>query len=74
MSPRDLLYECATAERNGSLWITLVVPRGFKAPPGFPRGELLCENSANERVRRYSVAKMRAWVERQPMADTGEVA
>jgi hypothetical protein len=45
------------AEGCGSDSIALVM--SGKYPKGFPRGELLCENSARERVYRFKVASLR---------------
>lgn len=38
------------------------VPVPFKRPPGFPRGELLCENSEGRRVYRYNPLRILAWL------------
>jgi hypothetical protein len=44
--------------------MTLVVPANvvFVMPPKFPRGELLCVNSRDERVYSYPPAKVLTWV------------
>jgi len=43
-------------------YCVLVTPEGFRPPQGFPRGELLCENTDGQRVRRYDSSKILAWV------------
>lgn len=43
-------------------FMTLVTPKGFKPPPKFPRGELLCVNSDGERVRSYSASRVLKWL------------
>jgi hypothetical protein len=43
--------------------MTLVIPRGWKRPPKFPRGELLCENSDGENVYSFDPRRILAWVD-----------
>ena len=49
---------------HGGDTVTCVTPPGWKAPAGFPRGELLCVNAKGERVRLYKSAKILAWCDR----------
>ena len=70
MQPGDLAAQCAKAinwhTQNG--WpmehatITIVLPRRWKAPPKFPKRELLCENSKSESVYSLSAVDVLAWL------------
>lgn len=52
MTPEQLYKDAIAAKEQGATCgMTLVFGRGMKKPPGFPRGELLCET---ERGRVYS--------------------
>ena len=42
--------------------MTMVLPRGWKLPPKFPRGELLCENSDGHKVYSFDPIKVLAWL------------
>lgn len=42
--------------------ITVVLPRKWKAPPKFPKRELLCVNSQTEAVYSLSAMNVRAWL------------
>ena len=62
----------ATVETHGS--VTLVLPKGFKRPPRFPRGELLCENTDGELVYRFDgwrIIKWLDWAEKVDAANEG---
>ena len=70
MKPAELAAQCAQAinwcteigtpaEDAG---ITVVLPKGWKAPPKFPRRELLCVNDRGERVYRLSAVNVLAWL------------
>lgn len=52
----------AAAAINAGTRMTLVLPKCFKRPPKFPRGELLCENSRNERVYSFDPVRILAWL------------
>lgn len=44
MTPEKLFADAKAAQEQGAqVGMTLVLPAGFKRPPGFPRGELLSE-------------------------------
>lgn len=42
--------------------VTLVLPKGFKAPPRFPRGYLLQVKGDGSRLRSFPATKLLAWV------------
>ncbi len=42
--------------------ITLVLPKGFKAPPRFPRGYLLQVKDDGSRLRSFPATKLLAWI------------
>lgn len=46
---------------RGKTEVTLCFPQGWKAPRGFPRGELLCVNAHGERVRAINTKRLLAW-------------
>lgn len=60
----DELLDCAVEARiqGGAIGITLVFPRGFKRPVGFPRGELLCDNAERGRVYSFDPEKIIKWI------------
>lgn len=60
MTPAELLKLARAALPVGQM--SLVLPVGFKRPPGFPRGELLNERG-DERTWAFSARKMVAWCE-----------
>lgn len=69
MQPHELAKQCAEAINfwtdNGGAehaTITLVLPKGWKPPPKFPRRTLLCENSSRERVYSFSAMDVLAWL------------
>jgi len=43
--------------------VTLVRKKGQKPPPGFPRGELLCENFSGDHCYSYDPVKIVKWIE-----------
>ncbi len=57
-----------TAEADSD-YCVLVTPKGFKPPRGFPRGELLCENTDGNRVRRYDSKRILAWLDEAEVED-----
>ena len=61
MLPDQLYEEAKKAISEGSNGVTLVLPQGHKRPPGFPRGELLCETDRG-RVYRFKADKIIAWL------------
>ncbi|WP_421445328.1 hypothetical protein [Agrobacterium tumefaciens] len=42
--------------------VTLVLPKGFKAPPRFPRGYLLQVKDDDSRLRSFPATKLLAWI------------
>jgi len=61
MTPEEMAKVAALAIQDGSR-MTLVRRTGKKLPPRFPRGELMCENSRNERVYSYDPLRILAWL------------
>ena len=63
MTPQEMTLLCIAAlnETPPATGIPIVLKKGCKRPPKFPRGELLCET---ERGRVYSINPMRllAWL------------
>jgi hypothetical protein len=64
MTPTRLRSLCIGLQWAGR---THVVLHGMPSPPikGFPRGELLCVNSAGQKVRSYPIAKVLAWLDKE---------
>lgn len=60
MTPQQMAEEAVAAMKDGSR-MTLVRVRGKKLK-GFPRGELLCENSDGRNVYSYDPARVIAWL------------
>ncbi len=61
MSIEELEADCrAYIKRNGKerAAVTIVLPEGWKPPRGFPRRELLCVNSAGQRVCRVNAWRL----------------
>lgn len=62
MTPKQMESACLEAMKQpGTLGVTLSTPRGKKMPPGFPRGELLCENQQFV-TRSYKPEKVLRWL------------
>lgn len=61
MTPQDMYREAKEALETGTN-MTLVIPKGFKRPPKFPRGELLCENFNGTRCYSYNPQKVLDWL------------
>ena len=61
MTPEQMAKEALTAVQEGTR-MTLVRMRGKRPPLGFPRGELLCENSDGRNVYSYDPARIIAWL------------
>ena len=63
MTPNEMVLMCVGAINTPNLGknVSIVLPIGWKRPPKFPRGELLCES---ERGRVYSMDPIRllAWL------------
>lgn len=61
MKPEEMAAEAIDALKEGTL-MTLVLPKCFKRPPKFPRGELICENIGGDRVYRFDPMRLLAWL------------
>lgn len=61
MTPAELAV-AATEGLAGCGRITLIRKRGTKPPPGFPRGELLCENAGGDHAYSYDALRVLAWL------------
>ena len=64
MSPHELMAEATRALEHGPR-MTLVLPRKFRKPAGFPRGELLSDAGARGKVWSFECEKVIAWLEQQ---------
>ena len=53
--------------------VMLTTPRGWKAPPKFPRGYLLQVKDDGRRIWSYRAERVKAWV-RSNMAEFGNAA
>ena len=62
MTPEQMAKDAAEAMKAGTN-MTLVLQRGWKRPPKFPRGELLCSHSNGRKVYSYDPKKVLAWLE-----------
>lgn len=47
---------------NAGTRMTMVMPKCFKRPPKFPRGELLCENADGRNVYSFDPLRVLAWL------------
>ena len=61
MTPEQMAKEALAAVQAGTR-MTMVRIRGKKPPRGFPRGELLCENSDGRNVYSYDPSRIIAWL------------
>lgn len=70
MSPAEMKEAC-NASLKGALElgldeskasVTLVLPKGFKPPAGFPRGYLLQVKDDGRRLRSFPAKKLLAWI------------
>ena len=62
MTPEKLMADAKAAKESGSyVGMTLHLPRGFKRPKGFPRGELLSETERG-RVYSFDPDKIISWL------------
>lgn len=76
MKPAELAKQCVDAInfRGNQALITVVLPKGWKAPPKFPRRRLLMENSMGELVYRLSAMNVLAWLVANKMVGMVRVA
>lgn len=68
MTPEQLAKAAAEALAAGSR-MTLVHSKGARMPPGFPRGELLCEQHDGTRAYSYDPAGVLAWMVANGLAE-----
>ena len=61
MTPEEM-YRGAKDSLEAGTNITLVIPKGFKRPPKFPRGEFLSENREGSRCYSYNPQKVLDWL------------
>ena len=61
MKPEDMAAE-AVAAINAGTRMSMVFRKGQKRPPGFPRGELLCENYDGRHVYSFDPMRVLAWL------------
>lgn len=70
MSPAEMEAACdaslAGAEEfdlpEAKACVNLVTPKGWKPPPGFPRGYLLQVKENGDRLSSYPALRLRAWI------------
>ncbi len=64
MTPEQLHKDAIEAKAQGAhVGVSLVFGKGQKRPPGFPRGELLCETEQG-RVYSFEPDRIIAWLEK----------
>lgn len=63
MTPQEMTLLCVAAlnEAPPATGIPIVMKKGWKRPPKFPRGELLCETERG-RVYRINPMKLLSWL------------
>lgn len=61
MTPQEMARSAEEAFEAGTN-MTLVIPRGFRRPRKFPRGEFLCENFNGSRCYRYNPREVLEWL------------
>jgi hypothetical protein len=68
MTPEQMAKDAAEAISAGTR-MTLVLPKCFKPPPKFPRGELLCENHDGRNVYSFDPLRVMAWLVANRLVD-----
>lgn len=69
MTPFSLYKDAIEAKESGAhVGMSLQLPKGFKRPKGFPRGELLCENTMG-RVYSFDPDKIIAWLRKNDLIE-----
>ena len=61
MRPIEMAKDAAEAVNAGTR-MSMVFRKGQKRPPGFPRGELLCENYDGRHVYSFDPLRVLAWL------------
>lgn len=61
MSPQEMA-DAANQAIKFNTRIILNLVKGVKAPAGFPRGDLLCENPKGDKVYSYDPEKIIEWL------------
>jgi len=70
MTPEQLYKDALEAKEQGShVGMSLVFAKGQKRPPGFPRGELLCETDRGH-VYSFSPDKVITWLKKHDLIAT----
>jgi hypothetical protein len=70
MNPADLAQLCANSMNAATklglpmeeAHVLVTTPKGWKAPPRFPRGKIVNHTKDGERVRYLPAAKLLAWL------------
>jgi hypothetical protein len=62
VTPDEMRSLCQQALAQGVDFAPLIIPRGWKRPKGFPRGELLCVGPYGP-VYRFKASKLIAWLD-----------
>lgn len=70
MSPAEMEASCADSLAGAKEFglpedkacVNLVTPKGWKPPPGFPRGYLLQVKENGDRLSSYPALRLRAWI------------
>ncbi len=70
MTTDELFYE-ARAMQKAKMPMTLVLPKMFKPPKGFPKGKLLKEDGKS-REYAYNPKKIIAWIESMGLSPEDE--
>lgn len=68
MSPNEMAA-LATQAISAGTRMTMVLPRRWKRPPKFPRGELLCENHDGQNVYSFDPLRVLAWLAANGLVD-----
>lgn len=69
MTHEQLYKDALDAKKQGShCGMSLVFSKGNKRPPGFPRGELLCETERG-RVYSFNPDKVITWLKKNGLID-----
>ncbi len=70
MTPEQLYKDaCEAKEQGAHVGMSLVFQRGQKRPPGFPRGELLCETERG-RVYSFDPDRVISWLKKHNLIAT----
>lgn len=71
MTPEQMATEARGAIADGAR-MSMVLPRGAtRRLPGFPRGELMCENHDGRNVYSYDPVRVLAWLKKNDLIGAG---